>query len=106
MQYRLKKIEFDLVLCTEVLEHLERPDRALQELTRVHTPYFLTVPSEPWFLHGRFIDIKNVSRFEIPIDHINHWTYGGFKKYVHSLTEGGKYIPEAFPWTIAVYRIT
>ena len=37
-----EKNEFDLVLCTEVLEHLERPDRALRELTRVwlRTPYF------------------------------------------------------------------
>ena len=85
-----EKNEFDLVLCTEVLEHLERPDRALRELTRVasHT-ILLTVPSEPWFCMGNLLTLKNVSRFGNPIDHINHWTYGGFKKYVHSLTEGG-----------------
>ena len=85
-----EKNEFDLVLCTEVLEHLERPDRALRELTRVasHT-ILLTVPSEPWFCMGNLLTLKNVSRFGNPIDHIHHWTYGGFKKYVHSLTEGG-----------------
>lgn len=88
-----EKNEFDLVLCTEVLEHLERPDRALRELTRVasHT-ILLTVPSEPWFCMGNLLTLKNVSRFGNPIDHINHWTYGGFKKYVHSLTEGGQNI--------------
>lgn len=76
-----EKNEFDLVLCTEVLEHLERPDRALRELTRVasHT-ILLTVPSEPWFCMGNLLTLKNVSRFGNPIDHINHWTYGGFKK--------------------------
>ena len=102
-----EKNEFDLVLCTEVLEHLERPDRALRELTRVasHT-ILLTVPSEPWFCMGNLLTLKNVSRFGNPIDHINHWTYGGFKKYVHSLTEGGQIYSRSFPWTIAVCRIT
>ncbi len=102
-----EKNEFDLVLCTEVLEHLERPDRALRELTRVasHT-ILLTVSSEPWFCMGNLLTLKNVSRFGNPIDHINHWTYGGFKKYVHSLTEGGQIYSRSFPWTIAVCRIT
>lgn len=102
-----EKNEFDLVLCTEVLEHLERPDRALRELTRVasHT-ILLTVLSEPWFCMGNLLTLKNVSRFGNPIDHINHWTYGGFKKYVHSLTEGGQIYSRSFPWTIAVCRIT
>lgn len=84
-----EKNEFDLVLCTEVLEHLKRPDCALQELTRVasHT-IFLTVPSEPWFCMGNLLALKNVSRFGNPIDHINHWTHVGFKKYIHSLMGG------------------
>jgi SAM-dependent methyltransferase len=41
---------FDLVLCTEVLEHIEEDDQALDELTRVLTPggwLLITVPTPP-----------------------------------------------------------
>lgn len=74
---------FDIVLCTEVLEHLEKPDLALQELARVaEYTVFLTVPDEPWFCMGNLLALKNVSRLGNPIDHINHWTYRGFAKYI------------------------
>src|SRR5579872_4398287 len=39
---------FDLVICIEVLEHLEYPDRALKELMRVSKKnLILSVPNEP-----------------------------------------------------------
>jgi len=42
--------EFDLVLCCEVLEHLERPRDALVELARVtRRALLLSTPHEPWF---------------------------------------------------------
>ena len=41
---------FDLVLCSEVLEHLEGVPAALAELQRVTRGYVLvSVPHEPWF---------------------------------------------------------
>lgn len=99
---------FDIVLCTEVLEHLEKPDSALQELARVaeHT-VFLTVPDEPWFCMGNLFALKNVSRLGNPIDHINHWTYRGFVKYITSqniCSIGGGRSDRSFPWTIMICR--
>ncbi len=39
---------YDLVICTEVLEHLNYPDLALSEITRVGNGYyFFSVPNEP-----------------------------------------------------------
>lgn len=98
---------FDIVLCTEVLEHLEKPTEALKELARVsrHT-VFLTVPNEPWFCMGNLLALKNVSRLGNPIDHINHWTHGRFVKYI---TEQYKDFSEkqnrkSFPWSIMICK--
>lgn len=42
--------EFDLVVCCEVLEHLEQPERALRELARVSRRALLvSTPHEPLF---------------------------------------------------------
>lgn len=54
---------FDIVICTEVLEHLEKPGAALKELKRVAKKFILiTVPHEPWFCLGNLLVLKNVSR--------------------------------------------
>ena len=70
---------FDIVLCTEVLEHLDNPERALNELNRVgKNKLVLTVPHEPWFCMGNMLVLKNLSRFGNPVDHINHWNKQSF----------------------------
>lgn len=93
----------DIVICTEVLEHLEKPEQAVRELLRVSRRYILlTVPNEPWFCMGNLIALKNVSRLGNPIDHINHWTYGGFKKFVNSQFSGKVEFDRSFPWSIAI----
>lgn len=103
---------FDLVICTEVLEHLESPYFALKELNRVVKrggAVLLTVPAEPWFCMGNFLVMKNVRRFGNPIDHINHWTYRGFIKYIRTflITSNSRCILKAwpcFPWSVALYQ--
>ncbi len=78
-----KDNEFDLVLCTEVLEHLEDPESALKELKRVAQRYcVISVPNEPWFMLGNFLRGKNLSRWGNDIEHIGHWTHAGIKKFV------------------------
>jgi 2-polyprenyl-3-methyl-5-hydroxy-6-metoxy-1,4-benzoquinol methylase len=78
-----KDNSFDLVLCTEVLEHLEEPEKALKELVRVSNKYLvISVPNEPFFMLAQFIRGKNWSRFGNDIEHINHWTMFGFPRFV------------------------
>src|SRR3989344_5248458 len=51
-----KDNEFDLVLCTEVLEHLENPTKGLKELIRVSKKYLVvSVPNEPLFMFAQFV---------------------------------------------------
>lgn len=101
---------FDIVLCTEVLEHLVQPEDALKEMVRVaRKVILLTVPNEPWFCLGNLLAFKNVGRLGNPIDHVNHWTFGGFSRFLAeslpvSPGSHGLSISRSFPWTIAVYE--
>lgn len=79
---------FDIVMATEVLEHLEKPEKALSELMRTaKKAVVLSVPNEPFFCLGNLISLKNVRRLGNPEDHINHWTHNGFKRFLTSNEE-------------------
>lgn len=99
-----KDKSFDVVMCTEVLEHLEEPEKALKELARISKKYcIISVPHEPWFMLGNFLRGKNISRWGNDIEHIQHWTSGGIKKLV------GKYftvldVKKPLPWTLLVAK--
>lgn len=93
---------FDIVMCTEVLEHLARPEAALSELKRVTKKFlFITVPHEPWFCLGNLLVLKNVSRLGNPIDHINHWTMKSFQTFLQNGGMGEWNVSGSFPWIIA-----
>ncbi len=96
---------FDVVISTEVLEHIPLPVKGLRELYRVCKKYIiLSVPSEPFFCLGNLASGKNIKRLGNPIDHINHWTYWGFKKFViNNLPKTIKVTQyNLFVWTIVV----
>jgi ubiquinone/menaquinone biosynthesis C-methylase UbiE len=99
-----KDNSFDVVMCTEVLEHLERPLEALKELKRVTKQYLIiSVPNEPWFMAGNFLRGKNLSRFGNDIEHIQHWSAGGIKKFINSeLAVISVRYP--LPWTLLVAK--
>ncbi len=91
-----KNNSFDLVTCMEVLEHLEDPIKALQEVVRVSSKYvLLTVPNEPWFA------LFNYTRWGKDIGHINHWSSSSFQKLIEQKS-GLKVIRKVqpFPWTM------
>ncbi len=93
---------FDIVLCTEVLEHLENPAAALRELLRVaKNTLIITVPHEPWFRLGNMLVLKNVARFGDPVDHINHWTYHGFASFLKEHSDAVWCLEKSFPWTLS-----
>src|SRR3989344_5595623 len=78
-----KDNSFDLIVCTEVLEHLEEPTKALQEMLRVSKKYLIiSVPNEPLFRISNFLRGKNLSRLGNDIGHINHWNPLSLKKYL------------------------
>ncbi|MGA2967578.1 MAG: class I SAM-dependent methyltransferase [Candidatus Levyibacteriota bacterium] len=93
---------FDLVLCTEVLEHLDKPQDALKELVRVSKKYLvISVPNEPFFMFAQLVRGRNWSRFGNDIEHINHWTMFGFPQFVKKNSKV-KILARRFPfaWTM------
>lgn len=101
LQYKTNSI--DLVMCTEVLEHLEDPAKALKELLRVSKRYVLvTVPNEPWFTIARIARGKNILKLGAHPEHIQHWTAGGFERFVKENASGVRIVAKKlpFPWTM------
>lgn len=97
-----KDNSFDVVLCTEVLEHLEKPKHALEELLRVSKKYvLLSVPNEPFFTLQRIARGKNLLHLGDHPEHLQRWTSGQFKKFV-SKSMNIKNSSYPFPWTMVV----
>jgi len=91
----------DLVICTEVLEHLRDPQKALKEMIRVSRKYLiLSVPNEPFFMLKNFAIGRNIMRFGNSKQHINLWTSWGFKKFVKQEMVEITKIKHPFPFTI------
>ncbi len=103
LPYRDKS--FDLLICTEVLEHLKNPRKALAELRRVSNKYvLLSVPNEPFFIMANLLRGKYLRNRGNHPEHINHWTNPGFKVF---LRRNGFRIAASrspFPWTLILAR--
>lgn len=96
-----KDNSFDIVLCNEVLEHLERPQDAIKELIRVSNKYLLlSVPNEPWFRLANFFRGRHITRFGNHPEHIQHWSHTDFVKFLkkNKLKVRDKKLP--FAWTL------
>ncbi len=97
-----KANSFDVVVCTEVLEHLDDPGKALMELKRVTKKYVvLSVPNEPLFTIQRILRGMNVLKLGAHPEHLQHWSAGAFKQFVK------KYLrivsdTTPLPWTLVI----
>ncbi len=100
-----KDNSFDLVICTEVLEHLENPKKAYRELIRVSRKYILlSVPNEPFFTIQRMARFQNILHLGAHPEHIQHWTLFAFTKFVK--VRDVKLVTRKFPipWTMVVVK--
>lgn len=89
---------FDLVVCTEVLEHLDAPGRALAEMRRVGGALLLTVPHEPFFRGGNLARGRYVGRLGSTPGHQSTWGRRGFTRLVAAETGGSVRWFSVFPW--------
>lgn len=104
--YRIKQLDhqWDVVIASEVLEHLERPADALRELGRTAGRFVvLSVPWEPWFRLGSLGRGKHLHRFGNHPEHINLWSQAAFRAFVATELKIVKVVG-AFPWTIVVAK--
>ncbi len=95
---------FELIICTEVMEHLEDPKMALAELKRVTSKHIiLSVPNEPLFTIQRFLRGKNMMKLGDHPEHIQHWNSGTFRAFVEDqLTV--KEVKTPLPWTMVIAK--
>ena len=101
--------KFDLVVASEVLEHMEDPERALGQLLGVCGRYLLvTVPNEPIWRILNMARGKYWRRLGNTPGHVQHWNKRTLRKLI--LEKGGGKTEvvkaaSACPWFILLVRI-
>lgn len=94
--------DFDLVICAEVLEHLDTPERALDQMLARHPKHLIvTVPHEPWFMLSNLARGKNVTRFGNDEEHVNHWGKRSFRRMLESRLRVEE-LTTSYPWILAL----
>jgi 2-polyprenyl-3-methyl-5-hydroxy-6-metoxy-1,4-benzoquinol methylase len=92
---------YDLIICAEVLEHVDEPQRALEQIVKLGPQrVILTVPHEPWFMLSNLAMGKNITRLGNDIEHVNHFTVGSFRKLLSRQFELSK-VTTSYPWILA-----
>lgn len=93
---------FDLVFLLEVLEHLDYPDKALEELARIIKPdgyLVLGVPREPLWCTLNMARGKYLTHFGNTPGHLNHWPSFALKRFVTKNFGPVRVRHSPIPWT-------
>lgn len=92
--------EFDLIFLLEVLEHLEFPEKAIQELFRASSKYVvISVPNEPIWRMANMARLQYLKDWGNTPGHINHFNE---RKLTKMVAPYGKVVRvfKPFPWLI------
>jgi 2-polyprenyl-3-methyl-5-hydroxy-6-metoxy-1,4-benzoquinol methylase len=97
-----EKYSAPLILCCEVLEHLEHPEKAVDVLADLADPYLIaSVPDEPiWrvmnLMRGAYIkDLGNTP------GHLNHWSKASFIRLLEKRFNILR-VESPLPWTMVL----
>jgi 2-polyprenyl-3-methyl-5-hydroxy-6-metoxy-1,4-benzoquinol methylase len=94
----------ELVLCCEVLEHLEDPDGALDVLAALARPWLMaSVPREPLWRALNLSRLKYVRDLGNTPGHLSHWSRGGFLRFLERRLEVVE-VHSPLPWTMVLCR--
>lgn len=93
---------YDLVICTELFEHLLQPSQAIGEVARVSRRYCLfSVPNEPWWRLANMLRGSYWQHLGNTPGHVNHWSSDDF---VALLSDHLRVLElrRPFPWTVVL----
>lgn len=94
----------DLIVCCEVLEHLEDPESGLKALQKVANNYvILSVPREPLWRVLNFARGKYIQDFGNTPGHLQHWSKKSFISLVSAYFDIVE-IKSPLPWTMILCR--
>jgi SAM-dependent methyltransferase len=95
----------ELVVCCEVLEHLEDPERALDVLAGLARPWLIaSVPREPLWRALNLARLSYVGSLGNTPGHLGHWSKAGFVRFLTSRFEVIE-VRTPMPWTMALCRV-
>jgi 2-polyprenyl-3-methyl-5-hydroxy-6-metoxy-1,4-benzoquinol methylase len=98
--------EFDLVICCEVLEHLQNPAEGLQELFRIAKTHILvSVPNEPIWRILNLARAKYIQSLGNTPGHLNHWSPIQFSGFLRT-NPGWSIIKRTYPlpWQMVLLK--
>jgi 2-polyprenyl-3-methyl-5-hydroxy-6-metoxy-1,4-benzoquinol methylase len=95
----------DLIVCCEVLEHLEDPEKALNKISSVAKKYCLfSVPNEPIWKILNLCRGKYIKQLGNTPGHINHWSGSEFVNLILQHFQVIKII-KPLPWIMVLCKI-
>jgi len=99
-----KTKSYDLVIASEILEHLKEPEKALKEMKRISKRYCLiTVPNEPYFTLANISQLKHLKHFGLNPDHLQFWTKRSLHRMLNKHFKSVR-IRTCFFWNIALCK--
>jgi len=100
-----KQHKADLVVCCEVLEHLDDPAFGLSKLAEISAPYALiSVPREPIFRMMNFLRGAYIKDFGNSPGHLQHWSKNEFIDFVSTKFDIQK-TKSPLPWTMLLAKV-
>jgi SAM-dependent methyltransferase len=94
----------ELILCCELLEHLEDPDAALELLAGLARPWLIaSVPREPLWRALNLARLSYVADLGNTPGHLNHWSRRQFVRFLTRRFEVVE-VTSPLPWTMALCR--
>ncbi len=95
----------DLIVCCEVLEHLDDPEAGLAALQRIVSDYLIiSVPREPLWCALNLLRGKYITAFGNTPGHIQHWSSKEFVKlvsYYFNVIE----VRKPLPWSMLLCKV-
>lgn len=94
---------FDLTICTEVLEHLDNPQKAISEALRVSRQHCLfSVPNEPLFSLLSLLSGAHLSRLGKHPDHVSFWDKKSFRNLVQEYFTEPVMVKTSSVWILVI----
>lgn len=96
---------YDLLICSEVLEHTENPTEIVRAFGKQNIRYMLlSVPNEPIWRILNMARGKYIGSLGNTPGHIQHWSTGSFVRMLKEAGLNPVEIRKPLPWTMVLIR--